>query len=327
MSPWRGGTVPVATLPCVDFHPLPSSRPSKMPLMRFSLFVAPVFLVALSSAGCAKADGREMVANGIGHTPESTEASVVETVAPTNSLPEGEIPKQGSGDGAGGLAQGVDHGFVYVDSMAGTLGGTGVYDLSHPQLDGLALDHPVNVALRGPTEAVKAEFVSVLSERVGEDSIAGVGGEQGDSLRGSGTVYLLDDRLVSVVYDFRIEWAGAAGPDERVDSVLIDLATGAEVGLADLFVSGSPWLETVGFFARQDLMARLGDGVLWPDGRGLGPAVANYSVFGLTRDDLVVRFASHQVAPGVAGTPEAMIQWSSLAGMVDTYGPAGHLAN
>ncbi len=297
-----------------------------MHLASFSIVVAAVLLAALSSAGCAEADGREMVANGIGRTPEPTEAPVVETVVPTNSLPEGEIPERGSGDGAGGSAQGVDHGSVYVDLMAGTVGGTGAYDLSHPQLDGLALDHPVNVALRGPTEALRAEFVSVISERSGEESSAGAGGEQGDSLRGSGTVYLLDDRLVSVVYEFQIEWAGAAGPDERVDSVLVDLATGAEVGLGDLFVSCSPWLETVGFFARQDLVIRLGDGVLWPDGRGLGPEVSNYAVFGLTPEDLVVRFASHQVAPGVAGTPEAMIQWSSLVGMVDLSGPAGHLA-
>jgi len=316
----------VATLPCVDSRRLPSSCGSKMHLTRFSFAVAAVLLAALVSAGCAEADGRKMVANGIGRTPEPTEAPVVETVAPTTLLPEGEIPEWGSGDGAGGAAPGVDHGSVYVDSLAGTVGGTGAYDLSHPQLDGLALDHPVNVALRGPTEALRAEFVSVISERSGEESSAGAGGEQGDSLRGSGMVYLLDDRLVSVVYEFQIEWAGAAGPDERVDSVLVDLATGAEVGLGDLFVSGSPWLETVGFFARQDLVIRLGDGVLWPDGRGLGSEVSNYAVFGLTSEDLVVRFASHQVAPGVAGTPEAMIQWSSLVGMVDPSGPAGHLA-
>ena len=99
-----------------------------MHLTRISLVVVAVLLVTLSSAGCAEADGREMVANGIGRTPEPTEPSVVETVAPTNSLPEGKIPERGSGDGAGGSVQGVDRGFVYLDSMAGTVGGTGVYD-------------------------------------------------------------------------------------------------------------------------------------------------------------------------------------------------------
>ncbi len=48
-------------------------------------------------------------------------------------------------------------------------------------------------------------------------------------------------------------------------------------------------------------------------------------MFGLTTDDLVVRFGRYQVAPGVAGTPEATVRWSSLAGLVDPDGPAGHL--
>jgi hypothetical protein len=185
------------------------------------------------------------------------------------------------------------------------------------------LDHPVNVALRRPTEAMRAEFVAAMSERSGEESGEANGG---DSLRGSGKVYLLDDRLVSVVYEFRIEWSGAAGVDDRVDSVLVDLQTGVEVSLGDLFVPGSPWLETIGFFARQDLVARLGEMGLWPDGRGLEPEASNYSVFGLTVAELVVRFDRYQVAPGAAGTPDATVRWASLAGLVDPDGPAGHLA-
>ncbi|GIT00180.1 MAG: hypothetical protein CM1200mP26_18920 [Acidimicrobiales bacterium] len=88
----------------------------------------------------------------------------------------------------------------------------------------------MNLALRGPTEAVRAEYVSVISGGAGEDSSGGAGGAQRRLVAGSGTVHLLDDRLVSVVYDFRIEWAGAAGPDERVDSVLIDLRLGLRSG-------------------------------------------------------------------------------------------------
>ena len=283
--------------------------------------VLAVLMGTLLLVGCAAADGREMVANGIGHTPEPTEAPVVEEPEPepTSSLPEGTIPES---DG-GGFASGTAHGSVYVDSMAGTVGGAGSYDLSYPQLDGLELDHPVNVALRRPTEAMRAEFVAAMSERSGEESGEANGG---DSLRGSGKVYLLDDRLVSVVYEFRIEWSGAAGVDDRVESVLVALQTGVEVSLGDLFVPGSPWLETIGFFARQDLVARLGEMGLWPDGRGLEPEVSNYSVFGLTVAKLVVRFDRYQVAPGAAGTPDATVRWASLAGLVDPDGPAGHLA-
>ena len=289
--------------------------------------VSAVLMGTLLLVGCAAADGREMVANGVGHTPEPTEAPVVEEPEPkpTSSLPEGTIPESGDGADDGGFAPGAAHDSVYVDSMAGTVGGAGSYDLSHPQLDGLGLDHPVNVALRRPTEAVRAEFVAAISERSGEGSGEDPDGSSGDSLRGSGTVFLLDDRLVSVVYEFRIEWAGAADVDDRVDSVLVDLKTGAELGLGDLFVAESPWLETIGFFARQALVVRLGEEGLWPDGRGLGPEASNYVVFGLTPDDLVVRFGRYQVAPGAAGTPEAAMRWSSLAGLVDPEGPAGHL--
>lgn len=261
-----------------------------------------------------------MVANGIGYTPEPS-ISVAGA-----EVPEGGDGSVGPGDGPGdGLGSAGANGPVHSVSMVGAVGGLGTYDLGYPQMDGLAPDHPVNVAFRRPTEAVRAEFASVITDRTGEES--GTGSEAGspDSLSGSGMVLLSDDRVVSVVYEFRIEWAGAAGPDDRVDSILIDLATGAEVGLGDLFMAGSPWLETVGFLARQELAARLGEAGLWPDGRGLGPEASNYAVFGLTTDDLVLRFASHQVAPGVAGTPEVTVPWASLAGLVDPMGPAGHL--
>jgi len=284
-------------------------------------------------AGCAGKDGREMVANGIGHTPESTTTTVA--LATTSSLPQGTIP-EGSGvsgvggvdAGTGGSGLGSVHGSVYVDSVSGTVGGTGSYDLSHPQLDGLAIGHPVNQALRQPTEALRAEFVAALSERSDEEGGASGGGgtDSGDSLSGGGTVYLLDDRLVSVLYDMRIDWSGAAGVDQRVDSVLVDLASSSELGLRDLFVPESPWLETIGFFVRRDLEDRLGEGVLWPDGRGLDPEASNFTVFGVTATDLVLRFPMHAVAPGVVGTPEAAVPWESLAGLVDPEGPAGHLA-
>ncbi len=354
-----GGSGALATLPAVTRFPLGTRLQGRF--LQGTLFqgrflqgafrrgavLKGTFLAGLLVvAGCAGHDGREMVANGIGETPEALDAGSTATTtadpAGTSSLPEGTIPEGTGSDGetAGGgsaAGPGAVHGSVYVDSSSGTLGGSGTYDLSHPQLDGLAIGHPVNAALRRPAEAVRAEFVAALSERSGgedgtatgdgaADGSSGDGTGPGDSLRGGGTVFLLDGRLVSVVYEMRIDWAGAADVDERVDSVLIDLTTGAELGLRDLFVAESPWLETIGFFVRRDLEARLGEGVLWEDGRGLEPEASNFDVFGVTATGLVVRFPMHQVAPGVVGTPEASVPWASLAGLVDPQGPAGHLA-
>ena len=165
--------------------------------------------------------------------------------------------------------------------------------------------------------------MATLSERSGEEVVAG----EGDSLRGEGKVYLVDHRLVSVVHEIQIKWAGAADLDQRVDSVLVDLATGVEWGLQDLFVQESPWLETISFFARRDLESQLGEGVLWPDGRGLEPEASNFTVFGVTATGLVLQFPMHSVAPGAVGTPEAEVPWVSLVGLVDPEGPVGHLAD
>lgn len=287
---------------------------------RAFLWVPGLVASALIVGACAGQDGREMVANGIGRTPEPSEVS---TSLPSASLPEGKVPEGGDSDvDQGAVTESVgEPGSVYFDSFSGTVGGNGSYELSHPQLSGLAIDHPVNVLLRLPTEKIREEFVADLVELSMEEG----GSVDGDVLRGAGSVYLLDDRLVSVVYDLRIDWEGAADVDERVASVLLDLRSGAQLGLGDLFVPESPWMETIGFFVRQDLEGRLGAGVLWPDGRGLELEESNYSVFALTAEELVVRFPMHQVAPGAAGVPVATVPWASLVGLLDPAGPAGHL--
>ena len=274
-----------------------------------------ILVLAIAAVSCAEADGREMVANGIGKTP----APSSDVVGPTSSLPEGKLPMGSNSEPV------VVHGSVYVDSMAGTVGGRGSYELSYPQLDGLALDHPVNVALRGPIEELQAAFMTAVSEQSGEDSARSA--LERDSLQGSGMVWLLDDRLVSVVYEARVEWAGAADIDDRVDSVLVDLRTGTKLNLGDLFVTESPWLATIGFFARQELLRQLGTAGLWADGRGLELEASNYAVFGVRAEGLVVRFGLHQVAPGTAGTPEVVIGWPSLLGLIDPEGPAAHLVD
>lgn len=324
--PWDGNCKVLTTLPAVNGPAMSEIR--KFALRSFALFLAVYVVVAAS--GCAGQDGREMFSNGIGQTPTQPEVST--TVAGTSSLPEGTIPVElvrpemdpelGDSSRTGDLRPALVYGSIYVDSVSGTVGGVGVYELSYPQLDGLSIGHPINALLRRSAEEVRAEFVATLSERSGEEVVDG----EGDSLRGGGKVYLLDDRLVSVIYEMQIEWVDAADLDQRVDSVLIDLATGVEWGLQDLFVQESPWLETIGFFARRDLESRLGEGVLWPDGRGLKPEASNFNVFGVTTTGLVLQFPMHSVAPGALGTPVVEVPWVSLAGLVDPAGPVGHLA-
>jgi|TARA_B100001105_G_scaffold5957_1_gene4467 hypothetical protein len=251
-----------------------------------------------------------MVANGVGFTPEPTLPAVEEV--PTHSVSPDRARVEG-GDTIGS---------VVLEVISGPVGDRGSYEISIPQLDGIWEADPLNVALRKPVLAEIARFGDGLV--ADDEAPAGEG-----FLTGRAVVHLLDDRLLSVAYDFESSSGGAARPVEAVRSVLLDLDTSSLVGIGDLFLSGSPWPETVAFLARQDLTARLGEGAVWGEGAGdrtgLGVDGENFRLFGVTASHLVLRFERYQVGPGALGAPEATIPWSSLVGLVDPDGPAGHL--
>ena len=278
-------------------------------MIGFRFSVVLLVVVALGSS-CAGHDGREMVANGVGFTPEQTVAVVEE--APAHSVAADRARVEGRNT----------IGSVVTEMISGSVGADGSYEISTPQLDGVWEDDPLNVALRRPVLAEIARFADGLV--ADEEVPVGEG-----LLTGGAMVHLLDDRVLSVVYDFEVASGGAARPVEVVRSVLLDLDSSAPVGIGDLFLAGSPWPETVAFLARQDLETRLGEGALWGedvgDGTGLGAAEENFRLFGVTTTGLVLRFERYQVGPGAYGAPEATIPWSSLVGLVDPLGPVGHL--
>lgn len=275
----------------------------------FRLSVVLLAVVVLGSS-CAGRDGREMVANGVGFTPEPTVA-VVEEV-PAHSVAADRARVEGRNT----------IGSVATEVISGSLGEGGSYEISTLQLDGIWDDDPLNVALRKP---VLAEIARFADDLVADEEVPTGEG----LLTGEAVVHLLDDRVLSVVYDFESSSGGAVRSVEAVRSVLVDLDTSALVGIGDLFLPGSPWPETVAFLARQDLTARLGEGAVWGEGvgdrSGLGADEENFRLFAVTASHLVLRFERYQVGPGALGAPEATIPWPSLVGLVDPLGPVGHL--
>ena len=270
-----------------------------------------------------------MVANGIGHSP-----------APTR--PPGGVSDQ-EGDLASGLTVSEERaraatdptiGSVVLEVASGVVGFQARYDVSYPQLDGLWPGDPVNVALRQPILAEIARF----GDEVGrlEEELPDVGRTGGSSiLTGGAVVHHLDNRVVSAVYDLNSVVAGAARPAELVSSALVDLATGRTLSIGDLFLPGSPWVETVAILAGRDLTSQFGERVLWGTegsdtsqvgGPGLIPEPRAFAVFGISATALVLRFERYQVGPGAMGTPGVRIPWSWLDGLVDPDGPAGSFA-
>jgi len=315
----------VATLPAVESirYPGPDRRVGQG---WWSIIVVAIGLLGVVAVGCAGHDGRDMVANGIGHSP-----------APTR-------PPGGGSDQEGDLASGLTVseeraraatdptvGSVVLEVASGVVGFQARYDVSYPQLDGLWPGDPVNVALRQPILAEIARF----GDEVGrlEEELPDVGRTGGSSiLTGGAVVHHLDNRVVSAVYDLNSVVAGAARPAELVSSALVDLATGRTLSIGDLFLPGSPWVETVAILAGRDLASQFGERVLWGTegsdtsqvgGPGLIPEPRAFAVFGISATALVLRFERYQVGPGAMGTPTVRIPWSWLDGLVDPDGPAG----
>ena len=205
---------------------------------------------------------------------------------------------------------------VYVNRMSGQIGELADYDLSYPQVSESPVDHAVNGAL----EAVVAKAYSTFRAAVLEEEGAGAGAS---TLRGTGKVLLVDDRLLSVVFDFTTEWNDAATVQQETSTLLVDLSTGREIAVADLFVADGPWLDKLATAARVNLEAQLGADTLFTE--GLAADASNFRHLAVAATGVVLRFDQYQVAPGVAGTPWVDLPWSSVAGLADPSGPIAHL--
>ena len=105
--------------------------------------------------------------------------------------------------------------------------------------------------------------------------------------------------------------------------MLIDLSTGREIVVADLFAADATWLEELAAAARKDLEAQFGADTLFDE--GLAADAANFRHLAVTATGVVLRFDKYQVAPGTAGTPWVDLPWSAIASLVDPAGPVAHL--
>ena len=226
-------------------------------------------------------------------------------------------------------------GSVVAEGASGVVGVRARYDVSYPQLGGLWPGDPVTVALRQPILAEIARFGDEVGGLEEELPVSGRTGES-SRLTGGAVVHHLDNRVVSVVYDFELVVAGAARPVELVGSALVDLETARALSIGDLILPESPWIETVTILAERDLASQFGEGVIWGaegsdtsqvKGPGLLSMPEAFAVFGISVTALILRFERQQEGPGALRTPGVQIPWSWRGGLVDPNGPAGFFAS
>jgi hypothetical protein len=162
----------------------------------------------------------------------------------------------------------------------------------------------------------------------------------GDSINIMYNVRLASDELVSVEFDVDYYEHGAAHPSHSFLVVNYDLKSGKQLELADLFKSGSNYLQKISTVAieqvrkwNKDSAAESGENgpgepYLNEEGiqEGAKPEPDNYQNWTLTRRGLVVTFDYYQLGPYAAGAQSVIVPYSELKEVIRPDGPLASLS-
>lgn len=112
---------------------------------------------------------------------------------------------------------------------------------------------------------------------------------------------------------------GAAHPGDFSHTVNYDLLAERELSLADLFLPGSNYLETISTYCLNELRKQpYSDSFT---NSGADPTLENYRNWNITRNGLMITFDTYQVAPGAAGPQIIVIPYGQLTALIDPQGP------
>lgn len=143
--------------------------------------------------------------------------------------------------------------------------------------------------------------------------------EPGSSIWITHTVTAATEELVSVLFFVDGYVTGAAHPFHYSYSLNYDLDGGRVLGLSDLFLPGTDYLEVLSSYSLEDLKQQ---GVLtWEE--GALPEPQNYQSWNITPEGLRISFDEYAVAPYAAGPQVVVVPYAVLADVID---PEGSLA-
>lgn len=139
------------------------------------------------------------------------------------------------------------------------------------------------------------------------------------------SVALARDDLISIEFTISSYSAGAAHPNSYTEVVNFDLKNGKPLKLADLFLPGSKYLQTISSYAIQELkkLTHGADAMLddeWIQ-RGAAPELTNYDNWTIRKKGLGITFDPYQVGPYAAGPQQVLIPYSALKEIIKPDGP------
>jgi hypothetical protein len=140
---------------------------------------------------------------------------------------------------------------------------------------------------------------------------------------------LAKDDLIAVQFTVSSYSAGAAHPNSYTEVVNFDLKNGKLLKLADLFLPGSKYLQTLSNFCIQELKKQAkaqGDYAAMDDDwikRGAGAELTNYDNWTITKKGLGITFDPYQVAAYAAGPQNVLVPYSAVKEIIKPDGMVG----
>jgi len=133
-------------------------------------------------------------------------------------------------------------------------------------------------------------------------------------------VELFTPDLASIRFEISTYATDATHQFDSTSAFNYDIRTGNPLGLGDMFLPDSGYLETLSAYATNALLDEFKDeqdavGPMIQE--GAGPDPENYQNIFLTKDGLLIVFDPYQVAPYAAGTIEVTVPYSEIAGAMN----------
>jgi hypothetical protein len=137
-------------------------------------------------------------------------------------------------------------------------------------------------------------------------------------------VAYLNASIFSVAFTESEYIAGAAHPDNFVNTMTYDLRSGNRIVLGDLFEDGSDYLKIISEYSISALKKQMevGDDEDRLDmiRTGAAPTAENYKNFLIAKEGLVIIFNTYQVGPGAVGTQRVAVPYALLEPVTDIGG-------
>jgi hypothetical protein len=206
---------------------------------------------------------------------------------------------------------------------------------SYPQLTGVTnpnhdkFNQTVRSLITRKVSDFKKEMAPSAKDELAPDENPVIDESLGSDVTINYEVALAKDDLIALQFTVSSYSAGAAHPNSYTEVVNFDLKNGKSLKLADLFLPGSKYLQTLSTYCIQELEKQAksqGDYAAMDDDwikRGAGAELTNYDNWTITKKGLGITFDPYQVAAYAAGPQNVLVPYSAVKEITRPDGPVG----